>query len=395
MTPTNTVAVAYRSETAAHGPGLDVAIVGAGQAGLAMAWHLRRHGLRFAVLDAASQLGQAWRTRWDSLRLFTPARFDALPEMPFPGPAEHYPTKEQVADYLHDYAAAFDLPIHLGHRVLRLSPDPDGYRLQTTRGSVRARQVVVATGPFQTPHLPEIGAGLARGVTQLHSSAYRNPAQLPVGPVLVVGDGNSGRQIAAELAATRRVDLATSGTATVLPQRLLGRDLFWWLTRLGLLTATTDSPLGRRIRARGELVIGTTDRNLREGGVTLRPRLIAVDGATGRFADGSTLALDTVIWATGYRPDHTWIDVPGVLAGDRIVHDQGVTAAPGLYVLGQPWQRSRGSALLGFVGRDAADLAPHIAAAATRRNHRCDTGPEPRRLDAASVLAPTTPRSTP
>jgi len=394
MTLTNTVTLEHRGRAKGDGPALDVAVVGAGQAGLAMAWHLRRHGLRFAVLDAASQLGQAWRTRWDSLRLFTPARFDELPEMPFPGPAEHYPTKEQVADYLHDYAAAFELPIHLDHRVLRLSSDPDGYRLQTTRGVVRARQVVVATGPFQTPHIPEIGAGLARGLTQLHSSAYRNPAQLPAGPVLVVGDGNSGRQIAAELAATRRVDLATSGTATVLPQRLLGRDLFWWLTRLGLLTATADSPLGRRIRARGELVIGTTDRNLRDAGVTLRPRLVAANGATARFADGSTLALDTVIWATGYRPDHAWIDVPQVLDGDRIVHDHGLTAAPGLYVLGQPWQRSRGSALLGFVARDAADLAHHIAEATTRRNHRCDTGHAPRRLDPAPVLAATSPRST-
>jgi len=194
MTPTNTLTLEHRGrrELAGDGPALDVAVVGAGQAGLAMAWHLRRRGLRFAVLDAASQLGQAWRTRWDSLRLFTPARFDELPEMPFPGPAEHYPTKEQVADYLHDYAVAFELPVHLDHRVLRLSPDPDGYRLQTTRGVVRARQVVVATGPFQTPHIPEIGAGLARGLTQLHSSAYRNPAQLAAGPVLVVGDGNSG-----------------------------------------------------------------------------------------------------------------------------------------------------------------------------------------------------------
>src|SRR6185312_14815746 len=262
MTPTNTVTLEHRGQAKGDGPALDVAVVGGGQAGLAMAWHLRRRGLRFAVLDAASQLGQAWRTRWDSLRLFTPARFDALPEMPFPGPAEHYPTKDEVADYLHDYAAAFDLPIRLDHRVVRLSPDPGGYRLQTTRGAVHARQVVVATGPFQTSHVPEIGAGLARGITQLHSSAYRNPTQLPDGPVLVVGDGNSGRQIAAELAATRQVDLATSGTATVLPQRILGRDLFWWLTRLGLLTANADSRLGRRIQARGELVIGTTDRAL-------------------------------------------------------------------------------------------------------------------------------------
>jgi putative flavoprotein involved in K+ transport len=336
---------------------LDVAVVGGGQAGLALAWHLRRRGLRFAVLDANAQIGDVWRARWDSLRLFTPARFDGLPGMAFPGPPARYPGKDEVADYLRDYAAAFDLPVRLASPVRRLTRHADGYLLRTPRGEVRARQVVVATGPFQTPHVPAIAGGLGPEITQLHSVAYRNPAQLPDGPVLVVGDGNSGRQIAAELAATRHVDLATSGTAAVVPQRLLGRDLFWWLTRLGVLAAPADSRLGRRLQARGELVVGTGERVLRGAGVALRPRLAAAEGTTGRFADGSTSALDTVIWASGYRCDDSWIDVPGVLRGGRLVHDRGVTPAPGLYVLGRPWQRSRGSALLGFVGRDAADRA--------------------------------------
>lgn len=150
--------------------------------------------------------------------------------------------------------------------------------------------------------MPALATGLGSAITQLHSSAYRTPAQLPTGPVLVVGDGNSGRQIAAELAATRRVDLATSGTAAVVPQRLLGRDLFWWLTRLGVLEASGDSRLGRRMRDRGELVVGTTDRMLRDAGVTLRPRLTGATDTTARFTDGSTLGLDTASGPPGSGP---------------------------------------------------------------------------------------------
>lgn len=341
---------------------LDVAVIGGGQAGLAMAWHLRRLGLRFAVLDAGSGIGSAWRSRWDSLRLFTPARYDALPGRPFPAPPDRYPTKDEVADYLRDYVAAFGLPVRLNSRVTRLHRDGDAFTLVTPQGTTRARQVVVATGPFQTPHVPKLATGLHPVVTQLHSSAYRNPAELPCGPVLVVGDGNSGRQIARELAATRRVELATAGTATVVPQRLMGRDLFWWLDRSGLLAAPATSRIGRRMRARGELVVGTTDRTLRAARVTLRPRLAAADGTGVRFADGSRTDVDTVVWATGYRADRSWIDVDSALADGPPVHERGVSPDPGLSFLGLPWQHSRGSALLGFVGADAAHLADRIAA---------------------------------
>jgi len=338
---------------------LDVAVIGGGQAGLAMAWHLRRLGLRFAVLDAGSEIGAAWRSRWDSLRLFTPARYDSLPGLPFPGPPDRYPTKDEVAGYLRDYVAAFDLPVRLDSRVTRLSREGDGHALVTERGTVRARQVVVATGPFQSPRTP--ATGLDPAVTQLHSSSYRNPDGLPLGPVLVVGDGNSGRQIARELAATRHVELATAGAAAVVPQRLLGRDLFWWLDRSGLLGAPASSRIGQRMRARGELVVGTTDRMLRDSGVILRPRLTAADGTAARFADGTRTDVDTVVWATGYRPDHSWIDVDGALAYGLPAHERGVSPAPGLYFLGLPWQHTRGSALLGFVGADAAHLAEQIA----------------------------------
>ncbi|MGY1733270.1 flavin-containing monooxygenase [Geodermatophilus sp. SYSU D01045] len=339
----------------------DVVVVGGGQAGLAAAWYLRERGLRFLVLEAAAELGHSWRTRWESLRLFTPAEHDALPGLPFPAPAGTYPGKEAVADYLRDYAAAFDLPVQLDARVTGLQRTDGGFRLDAAGRTYSARQVVVATGPFQTPFVPPLAAGLDGSVTQVHSSGYRSPDALPEGPVLVVGGGNSGFQIAEELARTRPVELSVGATYTALPQRLLGRDLFWWLTRLRLLQVTAGSRLGRRMQSRGEFLIGTSRRGLQRAGVRFRPRLADAAGRTVRFADGTTGEVGVVVWATGYRPDHSWIDVPGVLRDGRVVHTRGITDVPGLYVLGLSWQHTRGSALLGFVAEDAAYVADAAA----------------------------------
>jgi putative flavoprotein involved in K+ transport len=341
-------------------------VVGAGQAGLALAAHLDRRALRFLVVDAAPELGHAWRSRWDSLRLFTPAEYDALPGMPFPAPPGTHPGKDQVADYLADYANRLDLPVLLRCRVDRLERVDGVFHAHTSQGVLRARQVVVATGPFQVPVVPEVAGGLASHVQQLHSSAYRNPAQLPAGPVLVVGAGNSGLQIAEELAATRPVTLACGTRSLELPQRILGRDLFWWLDRLGAFTKDAGSLVARRMRARGDLVIGTSVAKVRRAGVDVRPRLLSADGAGVRFADGSTCAPASVVWATGFRTDHDWIDVPGVVVDGAVVHRRGVSDVPGLAFLGLPWQHTRGSALLGFVQRDAAWLAERVAEGASR-----------------------------
>ncbi|HEX5497332.1 MAG TPA: NAD(P)-binding domain-containing protein, partial [Mycobacteriales bacterium] len=286
---------------------LDVIVVGGSQAGLAMAWHLARHHLRFVVLEAAPEIGHSWRSRWDSLTLFTPTQYDALPGMPFPGLPDTYPTKDPVASYLTEYAAEFNLPVRLNARVTDLRRTADGFAARTDDGVFSARQAVVATGPFQVPFTPPAAQRLDGSVTQLHSAGYRNPQALPPGPVLVVGGGNSGFQIAEELAATRQVDLSVATRAPVLPQRLAGQDLFWWLTRIGLMRVTAESRLGRRLRARPDFIIGSRRRRLRAAGARFRPAVADAEGRTVRFADGSSLDVGTVIWATGYRPDYSWI----------------------------------------------------------------------------------------
>ena len=373
-----------QDETAAAAGGrgddtVDVIVVGAGQAGLAIGWYLARLGLRFLVLEASAELGRSWRSRWDSLTLFTPAQYDALPGMPFPAPADTYPTKEPVADYLRAYADAFRLPVRLNSRVTSLSRSGDGFEVRTADETFSARRVVVATGPFQVPFVPPAAGGLDSPVTQLHSADYRNPQALPDGPVLVVGGGNSGLQIAEELSASRRVDVSIGTSPPMLPQRLAGRDLFWWLTRLGLMRVPAESRLGRRVQARGEFVIGTSRRQLKRAGVTFRPRLVGADGRTVRFADGSTLDVGVVVWATGYRSDYSWISIPGVVRNGRVAHRRGVTDVPGLYFLGLSWQHTRGSALLGFLDEDARHIADRIAAdrAATAPNESTTAPPAP------------------
>lgn len=345
---------------------LDVLVIGAGQTGLAVGYHLSQLGLRYLLVDSAPQIAHTWRSRWDSLRLFTPAEYDALPGLAFPAAPGTYPGKDDVAEYLRRYAQHFDIPVLCGARVERLHRTGDpagdgGFRVFTTQGELRARHVVVATGPFQQPHVPAVGSGFER-VTQVHSAGYRNSAQLPDGRVLVVGAGNSGVQIALELAGTHDVHLAVGTRPKAVPQKLLGRDLFWWLTTTGAVSRPASSPVARAFRRwSNELVIGTTWGDLAAAGVTMRGRLTDARDRAATFSDGSGLdGISSVVWATGYRSDYSWLDVPGVWDGRQVHHDRGRTHVPGLWFLGLPWQHSRGSALLGFVGSDAAWTADQI-----------------------------------
>lgn len=344
---------------------VDIAIVGGGQAGLAMGHALTRHGRRggkdIVVFDAADRIGDSWDSRWDSLRLFTPAGHTALPGLPFPGPPDTYPGKGDVAAYLRRYADHFDLPVRSGTRVQRMVRDPagSGFVLTTNRGTVRAGRVVAATGPFQVPAVPRIGADLASRVVQLHSSGYRNATQLPAGRVIVVGAGNSGAQIATELAETHDVTLAVGTRQPSLPQRVAGRDLFFWLTRTHVMDITVQSRLGRRLATK-EALIGTRLADIARLGVRLTGRLVAVDGDTVSVTGGNPEKVDAVVWATGFRPDYSWMPSEAVGADGWPLHRRGVSPMPGLGVLGLPWLHTRGSALVGWVGRDANWLAEQL-----------------------------------
>jgi putative flavoprotein involved in K+ transport len=360
----------------------DVVVIGAGQAGLAIGHFLARAGRRFLIVDEADSVAAAWRTRWDSLVLFTPRRYDSLPGLAFAGDPDGYPTRDEVIAYLEQYAATFDLPVELESPVRSLAADGGSFVVALEDRQIEADQVVVATGPFQAPRVPALADELASDVFQTHSTGYRRPSDVPEGTVLVVGGGNTGFQIAKELAATHPVHLAVGSRQTPLPRTFLGRDLFWWLTKTGLLKKTVESRLGRRLRDRDTL-IGSSPRELKRYGVELKPRAVVASGRTVSFADGSELDVDAVIWATGYRPDHSWIKLPVADPDGRVRHRRGVTDVPGLYFLGLSWQHTRGSALLGWVRDDAEFIAEQIAALAEVQTDR-----EPDTTRAESARAP-------
>jgi putative flavoprotein involved in K+ transport len=339
----------------------EVAVIGAGQSGLAIGYYLKRQERQFVILDAADSVGAAWRTRWDSLRLFTPRRYSALPGLPFPGDPDEYANRDEVLAYLERYAHTFALPVELDSKVERLELCSDSrFRLRIDDRTITAEQVVVATGPFQTPFVPRLADRLAEDVVQMHAVGYRRPGDVPPGTVLVVGGGNTGFQIARELSAARNVVLAVGSLQKPLPQRILGRDLFWWLTKARILSVTVESRLGSRLRGRDTL-IGSSPRELEHRyGVELKPRATAAEARTIHFEDGSELEVEAVIWATGYRPDYSWIDLPIFDEDGSLRHRRGVTDVPGLYFLGLTWQHTRGSALIGWVRDDAAFLSEHV-----------------------------------
>jgi putative flavoprotein involved in K+ transport len=339
----------------------DTVIVGGGQAGLAAGYFLAQQGRDFVILDAGSAPAAAWRDRWDSLTLFTSARYDSLPGLPFPGDPDRYPHRDEVVDYLTRYAARFGLPVELGRRVERVRPAGCGWIVEAGERTICASNVVVATGAFQIPRVPAaLAERLGPGVQQLHSAAYRRPEQIQGETVLVVGGGNTGYQIAEELAATRTVHLAIGTRQLPMPQRLAGRDIFAFLDRLGAMRKTADSRLGRRMKGRDTLV-GYGPRAARRLGIALHGRAVGATPSSVEFADGGRVEPDAVVWATGFERDHGIVDAPVFDEGGEIVHERGVTTAPGLYFLGLPWMHTRGSALLGWVADDAGHIAGHIA----------------------------------
>ena len=341
--------------------GTEVLVIGGGQAGLAMGLYLADREFSFLIVDANREIGHTWRSRWRSLKLFTAGQYNDLPGMSFPAERDSYPGKDEVAAFLQAYVDRFELPVRLNTTVTRLSrADGGGYIAETTTGTIRADQVVVATGPFQVPLTPAIADELDPELTQLHSASYYCPDDLPEGRVLVVGGANSGQQIALELAGSRQVDIAVGEKLPTLPQRPLGRDIWWWLTATRLARVRVSSRLGQRLSQR-DVVIGGGLRELRRHGVGVRPRATGASGRTISFEGGESADYDGVVWATGFRSDHSWIDIPEVKnERGKVQHVRGVTDSPGLYLLGMTWQYTRTSALLGWVGIDAAYLADRI-----------------------------------
>ena len=337
----------------------EVIVIGGGQAGLAAGYYLAQARIPFLILDAGARAGDSWRRRWDSLELFTAARYSALPGLPFPGDPEHYPGKDAVADYLENYARAYELPVRHDSRVTSLEVCDGGYRAATGPGEYEAAQVIISAGAYQRPRVPPCSEKLGREVTQLHSSGYRNPGQLPAREVLVVGAANSGAQIAEDLAATHRVHLSRGARIPRMPRRLLGKSVHFYGDHLGLIAAPLDSWRGRT--QRGDLLIGTSLRQLsRRHGVDLRGRTAGARERTVSFEDGTELEVETVIWATGFGPDYSWIHAPVLDARGAPAHRRGVTSSPGLFFLGMKNQYSRGSSLIGWVRHDAAFIVEQV-----------------------------------
>lgn len=344
---------------------VDVLVIGGGQAGLAAAHALQKAGIGFLVVDAAPAVGDSWLRRYDALTLFTPRSISGLPGVPLAGDPEGYATKDEFAEYLARYAVDRGFPVETGTRIVSLRQDGDMFEAVVADGRrFAARAVIVATGAFQTPSLPSLSKLFPPSVQQIHVADFRNAASVAEGPVLVVGDGASGRDAAVALSARHRVILAKGRARKLLPERILGRSLWWWLQRLGLLRASPDSLIGRRMRQSDPFPKrGNDDAALSRAGVVLKPRLVSVDSRNAVFADGSTEVPKAIVWATGYVDDFRWIEIGGATDKDgRVLQREGISQVAGLYFVGRPWQRNRASALSAGVGDDAAFVVDKLRA---------------------------------
>jgi putative flavoprotein involved in K+ transport len=378
----NVVRTTTKEETMAHEE-LDTAIIGGGQAGLAVAYHLKQQGRSPVILDMNERVGDSWRTRWDSLRLFTPAKHDGLPGWRFPAPRWSYPTKDEMADYMEAYAARFELDVRTGIKVERLSKEGGRFLITAESGSFHADNVVVATGAERTPWIPDFAADLNPRIVQLHSCQYVSPAQLRQGPVLVVGLGNSGAEIAYELIRTRPTVVAGKehGEVPVPHGSRRWRMGFRVLRFLGHRVLTKGTPIGRRFGAmiaeHGPPLIRTRTKDLTDAGVERGARVAGVQNGLPVLEDGRVVDVPNVVWCTGFREEFSWIDLPIFDSDGKPRHESGVVPAePGLYFVGLIFQYAVSSDALPGVGRDAKRIAKHLAQArAAERDARAVTSP--------------------
>jgi putative flavoprotein involved in K+ transport len=363
---------------------INTVVIGGGQAGLSVGYHLQRRGVPFVILDASERVGDVWRKRWDSLRVFTPARYSSLDGMPFPAPPYSFPTKDAMGDYLEAYARHFALPVRCGVRVERLSRVGDRFLVVARDQQFEADNVVVAMANYQRPRVPAFAKDLNPQIVQLHSLDYRNPAHLQPGGVLIVGAGNSGAEIALDVAREHETWVAGRDTGHV-PFRIDGLLARLLLIRLVLRVVfhrilTVRTPMGRKARARmlhvGGTLVRTKPRDLIAAGIKRVPRVARIENGLPVLEDGRVLDIANVVWCTGFHPGFSWIDLPVFGPDGEPQHQEGaVPSEPGLYFVGLHFLSAMSSVMIHGVGRDAARIAVRISA--TRRNADDARVPDP------------------
>ena len=347
---------------------IDTLVIGGGQAGLAVGYHLSRAGVPHLIVDANERTGDAWRHRWDSLRLFTPNRFNSLPGLRIPGDDWGFPSKDELADYLESYSAHFELPIRHGTRIDRLTTDGDGFVASSGDLEIHARSVVVAMASYQRPKTPEFAAELDSGIVQLHAAEYRNPGQLQEGDVLVVGLGNSGAEISMDLIPHHRVHLSGEPSAVqpFRPERLSGRILMPIVGPLllnGILN--TGNPLGRKVRSKmfdkAAPLLRVKPKDLVSAGVERVSRVAGVIDGYPALDDGTILDVANVVWCTGFHPGFSWIDLPVFDDDGHVIHVRGVVDdVPGLYFVGLKFQYTMLSDTLSAAERDSGYVVDRL-----------------------------------
>lgn len=332
----------------------DVIVIGGGQAGLSIGYYLKQTKLSFLILDKGGAIGENWKKRYDSLTLFTPRSYSCLPGLLLTGDEKKYPTKDEISEYLSLYANTFSLPIQLNTMVFNLVKH-EYFILNTNHGEFQSKTIIVATGPFQEPSIPEFSQHLSENILQLHSSEYKNPNQLKSGTTLVVGGGNSGAQIAVEISEERKVYLSVGQQLKFLPQDIANKSIFWWFDKVGVLDANVHSKVGKFIKSKTDPIFGFELKSqLNKGSVLLKPRATSANRNGIFFDDNTRLNVSNVIWSTGFKSEYSWINIPNIFTEEGLpIHQRGITANKGLFFLGLPWLYRRGSALLQGVGSDA------------------------------------------
>jgi putative flavoprotein involved in K+ transport len=340
----------------------DFIIIGAGQAGLSMAYHLTQLEKDYIIVDANNEAGAPWLKRWDSLKLFTPTEFNHLPGMDFPAKKGYYPNKYEVAAYLKSYVSTFKIPIIFNQKVTTLKKENDYFILKSESETFKAKNVVVATGPFHKPFTPPCHTKISEDIIQIHSEHYKNPKQLQNGDTLVVGAGDSGVQILNEISNTdRNVYFSGDTNITSIPQEILGKTLWWWFKKIGFLSVSKFSYIGKKLSKGGQPIIGTDVKSLlKKPNVICVGRTLDANQTSLKFEEGTYNTIKNIVWATGFKPNFEWIE--GVTLNDYKYpkNYRGVSDIEGLYFLGLPWLYTRGSATLGGVKKDAKFLSNYI-----------------------------------